>query len=253
MYSKVKKIPSHKCMLDVSEIIFQTCKTYLIQQGKFLLGLEIIIGICMFYYFGVLQRCPSETSPLILGGSIVGILGSYGVAWFGIRMNTLANSRMAFSSLEGKPMQTPRHPPDRRHEHRRAAGLRRTYHDAPHSRLPAHAKWPAPCFIGFAIGESLGASALRICGGIFTKIADIGSDLMKIVFTIKEDDPAQPRRYRRLHRRQCRRQRRPHGGRFRDLRRYRCCPHQLHRAGLSGTTIRPFRLSCSSGYSSCVS
>ena len=104
MYSKVKKIPSHKSMLDVSEIIFQTCKTYLIQQGKFLLGLEIIIGICIVYYFGVLSEMPLGDVAIVLGASIVGILGSYGVAWFGIRMNTLANSRMAFASLEGKPI-----------------------------------------------------------------------------------------------------------------------------------------------------
>src|SRR4030042_2519633 len=107
MYSKVKKIPAHKCMLDVSEIIFQTCKTYLIQQGKFLLGLEIIIGICIFYYFRVLSEMSLGDVAIVLGASIVGILGSYGVAWFGIRMNTLANSRMAFSSLEGKPSKLP--------------------------------------------------------------------------------------------------------------------------------------------------
>ena len=191
MYSKVKKIPSHKCMLDVSEIIFQTCKTYLIQQGKFLLGLEIIIGICIIYYFGVLSEMSVGNVLIVLGASIVGILGSYGVAWFGIRMNTLANSRMAFSSLEGKPSRLLDIP--------LTAGMsigvllvcvELIMMLLIFVFLPRDVAGAA--FIGFAIGESLGASALRICGGIFTKIADIGSDLMKIVFTIKEDDPRNP-------------------------------------------------------------
>jgi K(+)-stimulated pyrophosphate-energized sodium pump len=190
-YVKVKGFPAHKSMLDVAEVIFQTCKTYLIQQGKLLIILEIFIGVCIAYYFGFLQHMDAGGVILILIWSVVGILGSYGVAWFGIRMNTLANSRMAFASLEGKPIKLLDIP--------LRAGMSigvllvcvelimmliilvfmpRNYAGA--------------CFIGFAIGESLGASALRICGGIFTKIADIGSDLMKIVFNIKEDDPRNP-------------------------------------------------------------
>ncbi|MCX5918489.1 MAG: sodium-translocating pyrophosphatase [Deltaproteobacteria bacterium] len=190
-YVKVKAFPAHKSMLDVADVIFQTCKTYLIQQGKLLIVLEIFIGVCIAYYFGFLQHMDAGGVILILIWSVVGILGSYGVAWFGIRMNTLANSRMAFASLEGKPIKLLDIP--------LRAGMSigvllvcvelimmliilvfmpRNYAGA--------------CFIGFAIGESLGASALRICGGIFTKIADIGSDLMKIVFNIKEDDPRNP-------------------------------------------------------------
>ncbi|NWF55181.1 MAG: sodium-translocating pyrophosphatase, partial [Syntrophaceae bacterium] len=190
-YVKVKGFPAHQSMLDVANVIFQTCKTYLIQQGKFLIILEIFIGVCIAYYFGFLQHMETGGVILILIWSVVGILGSYGVAWFGIRMNTLANSRMAFASLEGKPIKLLDIP--------LRAGMSigvllvcvelimmlvilvfmpRNYAGA--------------CFIGFAIGESLGASALRICGGIFTKIADIGSDLMKIVFNIKEDDPRNP-------------------------------------------------------------
>ena len=190
-YVKVKGFPAHKSMLDVADVIFQTCKTYLIQQGKLLILLEIFIGVCIAYYFGFLQHMDAGGVILILIWSVVGILGSYSVAWFGIRMNTLANSRMAFASLEGKPMKLLDIP--------LRAGMSigvllvcvelimmliilvfmpRNYAGA--------------CFIGFAIGESLGASALRICGGIFTKIADIGSDLMKIVFNIKEDDPRNP-------------------------------------------------------------
>jgi K(+)-stimulated pyrophosphate-energized sodium pump len=190
-YVKVKAFPAHKSMLDVANVIFQTCKTYLLQQGKLLIILEIFIGVCIAYYFGFLQHMEAGGVILILIWSVVGILGSYGVAWFGIRMNTLANSRMAFASLEGKPIKLLDIP--------LRAGMSigvllvcvelimmliilvfmpRNYAGA--------------CFIGFAIGESLGASALRICGGIFTKIADIGSDLMKIVFNIKEDDPRNP-------------------------------------------------------------
>ncbi len=190
-YRKVKSMPAHKSMLDVAGLIFETCKTYLIQQGKFLIILEIFIGACIAYYFGFLQHTPLDGVLMILGWSVVGILGSYGVAWFGIRMNTLANARMAFASLEGKPTKLLEIP--------LRAGMSigvllvcvelimmliilifmpRNYAGA--------------CFIGFAIGESLGASALRICGGIFTKIADIGSDLMKIEFNIKEDDPRNP-------------------------------------------------------------
>jgi K(+)-stimulated pyrophosphate-energized sodium pump len=191
MYNKVKRLPAHKSMLDVAEIIFQTCSTYLVQQGKFLLILLAFIGVCIFYYFGFLQQLSMGNVILILCWTVVGILGSYGVAWFGIRMNTLANSRMAFASLEGKPVKLLDIP--------LTAGMSigvllvcvelimmliiLVY-------MPRDVAGAS--FVGFAIGESLGASALRICGGIFTKIADIGSDLMKIVFTIKEDDPRNP-------------------------------------------------------------
>jgi len=190
-YVKVKGFPAHKSMLDVADVIFQTCKTYLLQQGKLLIVLEIFIGVCIAYYFGFLQHMDAGGVILILIWSVVGILGSYGVAWFGIRMNTLANSRMAFASLEGKPIKLLDIP-------LRAGmsiGVLLVCVELimmliilvfmPRSTAGA-------CFIGFAIGESLGASALRICGGIFTKIADIGSDLMKIVFNIKEDDPRNP-------------------------------------------------------------
>jgi K(+)-stimulated pyrophosphate-energized sodium pump len=190
-YVKVKAFPAHKSMLDVANVIFQTCKTYLLQQGKLLIILEIFIGVCIAYYFGFLQHMDAGGVILILIWSVVGILGSYSVAWFGIRMNTLANSRMAFASLEGKPIKLLDIP-------LRAGmsiGVLLVCVELimmliilvfmPRSTAGA-------CFIGFAIGESLGASALRICGGIFTKIADIGSDLMKIVFNIKEDDPRNP-------------------------------------------------------------
>ncbi|HOW52271.1 MAG TPA: sodium-translocating pyrophosphatase [bacterium] len=190
-YLKVRNIRAHQSMLDVSQTIFETCKAYLIQQGKFLVILEVFIAICIAFYFGYLQHNSIGTVILILFWSVIGILGSYGVAWFGIRMNTLANSRMAFSSLERKPIKLLNIPLDAGMSigvvlvcvelimmliillfvSREAAGA---------------------CFIGFAIGESLGASALRVAGGIFTKIADIGSDLMKIVFKIKEDDPRNP-------------------------------------------------------------
>jgi K(+)-stimulated pyrophosphate-energized sodium pump len=190
-YVKVKKFPAHKSMLDVADIIFQTCKTYLIQQGKLLIILEIFIGICIAYYFGFLQHTPVEGVLIILAWSVVGILGSYGVAWFGIRMNTLANSRMAFASLEGKPIKLLDIP-------LRAGmsiGVLLVCVELIMMLIILvfmPRQYAGACFIGFAIGESLGASALRICGGIFTKIADIGSDLMKIVFNIKEDDPRNP-------------------------------------------------------------
>jgi K(+)-stimulated pyrophosphate-energized sodium pump len=190
-YLKVKNLPAHKSMLDVAEIIYQTCKTYLFQQGKLLLVLFIFIAVCIVYYFGFLQHMTMGNVGLILAWTVVGILGSVGVAMFGIRMNTLANARMAFASLEGKPIKLLNIP--------LTAGMSigvllvcvelimmlviMVY-------MPRDVAGAA--FIGFAIGESLGASALRICGGIFTKIADIGSDLMKIFFTIKEDDPRNP-------------------------------------------------------------
>jgi K(+)-stimulated pyrophosphate-energized sodium pump len=178
-------------MLEISELIYETCKTYLITQGKFILLLELFIGVIMVFYFGVLQQFEALKVAVILLFSLIGIAGSYGVAWFGIRVNTFANSRAAFASLRGRPY--------------------------PIYAIPLRAgmsigmllisvelllmlcillfipgDYAGPCFIGFAIGESLGAAALRIAGGIFTKIADIGSDLMKIVFNIKEDDARNP-------------------------------------------------------------
>ena len=178
-------------MREISELIYETCKTYLITQGKFILLLELFIGAVIVLYFGVLLQFPAVKVAIILAFSLVGIAGSYGVAWFGIRINTFANSRTAFASLGGKPF--------------------------PLYAIPLKAgmsigmllisvelflmlcillfvpgDYAGPCFIGFAIGESLGAAALRIAGGIFTKIADIGSDLMKIVFNIKEDDARNP-------------------------------------------------------------
>ncbi|MGB9929658.1 MAG: sodium-translocating pyrophosphatase [Methanosarcina sp.] len=190
-FIKVKKIRAHKSMLDVADIIYETCKTYLIQQGKLLSILFLFIGICIAFYFGFLQETPLSGVLLILAWTIIGILGSYSVAWYGIRMNTLANSRTAFTSLETKPLK-----------------LLNIALDAGMSigvllvcvelimmliiLLFVPRELAGASFIGFAVGESLGASALRIAGGIFTKIADIGSDLMKIVFGIKEDDPRNP-------------------------------------------------------------
>jgi K(+)-stimulated pyrophosphate-energized sodium pump len=195
VFTQTKNLPVHATMLDVSELIYETCKTYLITQGKFILILWAIIAVIISAYFGWLAPVPGKsvavTLPIILLFSLVGIGGSYGVAWFGIRVNTFANSRAAFASLRGKPF--------------------------PIYAIPLRAgmsigmllisvelllmlcillfvpgDYAGPCFIGFAIGESLGAAALRIAGGIFTKIADIGSDLMKIVFNIKEDDARNP-------------------------------------------------------------
>jgi K(+)-stimulated pyrophosphate-energized sodium pump len=191
VYSRVRAMPAHKSMTDVSNIIWETCKTYLLQQGRLLVVLELFIGLCIAYYFGVLQHQGVGKVALILMWSVIGILGSYSVAWFGIRMNTYANSRTAFAALRGKPL--------------------------PIYEIPLQAgmsigvllicvelvmmlvillfvprESAGASFLGFAIGESLGASALRIAGGIFTKIADIGSDLMKVVFRIKEDDPRNP-------------------------------------------------------------
>ena len=195
IYIQLKNLPVHRAMREISELIYETCKTYLITQGKFIMILWVFIAAIVIAYFGVLRPVPGHsvavTLPMILLFSLVGIAGSYGVAWFGIRVNTFANSRTAFASLEGKPF--------------------------PISAIPLKAgmsigmllisvellimlvillfvpgEYAGPCFIGFAIGESLGAAALRIAGGIFTKIADIGADLMKIVFKIKEDDARNP-------------------------------------------------------------
>ncbi len=190
-FTELKNLPVHSSMREVSELIYETCKTYLITQGKFILLLEVFIGVIMVFYFGVLEHLAPMRVAIILLFSLIGIAGSYGVAWFGIRVNTFANSRAAFASLRGKPF--------------------------PIYAIPLRAGMSigmllisvelllmlcillfipgtlaGPCFIGFAIGESLGAAALRIAGGIFTKIADIGSDLMKIVFNIKEDDARNP-------------------------------------------------------------
>jgi len=197
IYMQLKNAPVHQSMRDVSELIYETCKTYMITQGKFILKLELFIGVIMVAYFGFFAK-DANNEPLgavkvatIIAFSLVGIAGSYGVAWFGIRVNTFANSRAAFASLEGKGW-----------------GVYSIPIKAGMSigmllisvelflmlmiLLFMPRDYAGPCFIGFAIGESLGASALRIAGGIFTKIADIGSDLMKIAFKIKEDDPRNP-------------------------------------------------------------
>ncbi|HEX8763690.1 MAG TPA: sodium/proton-translocating pyrophosphatase, partial [Candidatus Acidoferrum sp.] len=195
IYTRLKNLPVHKSMRDISELIYETCKTYLQTQGRFLLLLWAFIAIVIVLYFGWLHPIPekpvSTAVLIILAFSLLGMGGSYAVAWFGIRVNTFANSRTAFAGLSGKPF--------------------------PINHIPLQAgmsvgmmlisvellmmliillfipgDYAGPCFIGFAIGESLGAAALRIAGGIFTKIADIGSDLMKIVFKIKEDDARNP-------------------------------------------------------------
>ncbi len=190
-FFKVRKLPAHKSMLDVAGIIFETCKTYLLQQGKFLAILFAFIAACVAYYFGFLQHKSVGDVLFILLWTVIGILGSYGVAWFGIRMNTLANSRMAFASLERKPIKLLNIPLDSG----MSIGVMLICVELVMMLiilLFVDRTLAGACFIGFAIGESLGASALRIAGGIFTKIADIGSDLMKIVFNIKEDDPRNP-------------------------------------------------------------
>ncbi len=190
-YVQTKNLPAHQAMLDVSQTIWETCKTYLFQQGKFLIGLWILIAICMIYYFGGLSGMPAGEIVIILVCSILGILGSYSVAWFGIRINTVANSRAAFSSLSGNPLNIV----NICLRSGMSVGLLLVSIELFFmimilGYIPK--ELVGPCFIGFAIGESLGASALRICGGIFTKIADIGSDLMKIVFHLPEDDPKNP-------------------------------------------------------------
>jgi len=190
-FSKVKKLKAHKSMLDVAHIIFETCKTYLIQQGKFLVILFAFIASCIAFYFGFLQQMSFGGVLLILMWSVIGILGSYSVAWFGIRMNTLANSRMAFASLERKPIKLLNIPLDAG----MSIGVLLVCVELIMMLIILifiPREFAGASFIGFAIGESLGASALRIAGGIFTKIADIGSDLMKVVFKIKEDDPRNP-------------------------------------------------------------
>ncbi|HEY1171295.1 MAG TPA: sodium-translocating pyrophosphatase [Verrucomicrobiae bacterium] len=190
-YRQIDALPVHPRMRDVSNIIWETCKTYLFQQGRFLSMLWLLIAACMVYYFFFLQEKGIGAVLLILFCSILGILGSYGVAWFGIRINTVANSRAAFSALTGKALQTLNIPL----QSGMSVGLLLVsvelfFMICILAFLPKDLV--GACFIGFAIGESLGASALRICGGIFTKIADIGADLMKIVFKLPEDDPKNP-------------------------------------------------------------
>jgi K(+)-stimulated pyrophosphate-energized sodium pump len=190
-YRQTKALPVHKSMADVSQTIWETCKTYLFQQGKFLAILWLLIGTCIFFYFKVLEEKSFGDVAVILVASVLGILGSYGVAWFGIRINTTANSRTSFAALKGKPVNVVGIPL----RSGMSVGLLLVSVELFFMIcilifLPN--KLVGPCFIGFAIGESLGASVLRICGGIFTKIADIGSDLMKIVFKLPEDDPKNP-------------------------------------------------------------
>ena len=190
-FFKVRKLRAHKSMLDVAATIYETCKTYMIQQGKFLCLLLLFIGICIAFYFGVLDGMGAGRVLMILLWAVLGILGSYVVAWYGMKMNTMANSRMAFASLERKPLKLLNIPLNAGI----SIGVTLICMElvmmlvilifVPRDIAGA-------CFIGFAIGESLGASALRIAGGIFTKIADIGADLMKIVFKIGEDDPRNP-------------------------------------------------------------
>ncbi len=190
-FYKIKALPAHKSLLDISSLIYETCKTYLLQQGKFLLVLEVLVGACIFYYFYSLSHMEIGKVMLVLFWSVVGILGSYGVAWFGIRINTYANSRTAFASLRSLPYDVMAIPL----QAGMSIGVVLICVELIlmiSILLFVHPESAGACFIGFAIGESLGASALRICGGIFTKIADIGSDLMKIVFNIKEDDARNP-------------------------------------------------------------
>jgi K(+)-stimulated pyrophosphate-energized sodium pump len=191
IYVRLKNLPVHTAMREISELIYETCKTYLVTQGKFLFLLWIFIAATIVLYFGVLLHYEVVRVAIILFFSVVGILGSYGVAWFGIRVNTFANSRTAFAGLSGKPYPIYQIP-------LRAGmsiGMMLISVELMMMLiilLFVPGDYAGPCFIGFAIGESLGAAALRIAGGIFTKIADIGSDLMKIVFKIKEDDPRNP-------------------------------------------------------------
>src|SRR6202050_2374509 len=191
IYNKLKNLPVHSSMREISELIYETCKTYLITQGKFLLLLESFIAVVIILYFGVLLKYEAFRVIIILAFSLLGIAGSFGVAWFGIRVNTFANSRTAFAGLRGKPYPIYQIP--------LRAGMSIGMMLISVELLMmliillfVPGDYAGPCFIGFAIGESLGAAALRIAGGIFTKIADIGADLMKIVFKIKEDDVRNP-------------------------------------------------------------
>jgi K(+)-stimulated pyrophosphate-energized sodium pump len=191
IYTRLKNLPVHRAMREISELIYETCKTYLITQGKFLLLLWVFIAVIILLYFGVLLKFEAVRVVIILLFSIVGIAGSYGVAWFGIRVNTFANSRTAFAGLAGKPYPVYNIPL----QAGMSIGMMLISVELLimlFILLFVPGDYAGPCFIGFAIGESLGAAALRIAGGIFTKIADIGSDLMKIVFKIKEDDARNP-------------------------------------------------------------
>ena len=191
IFTQLKNLPVHRSMLEVSELIYETCKTYLITQGKFILILEVFIGVIMLFYFGLLQHFAPIKVAIILLFSLIGIAGSYGVAWFGIRVNTFANSRAAFAGLRGHALSDLRDPA----EAGMSIGMLLISVELFMMLcilLFIPGDYAGSCFIGFAIGESLGAAALRIAGGIFTKIADIGADLMKIVFNIKEDDARNP-------------------------------------------------------------
>lgn len=187
----IKKLPAHKAMLNVSHTIYETCKTYMKQQAKLLIVLEVFIAVCIFYYFYYLNATPLPKVMTVLAWSVLGILGSYAVAWFGMRINTYANSRTAFLSLKGKPFPVMSLPL----RSGMSIGVLLICVELVMMisiLLFVDKENAGACFIGFAIGESLGASALRICGGIFTKIADIGADLMKIIFKIDEDDARNP-------------------------------------------------------------
>ena len=188
---ELKRLPVHDSMREISDLIYETCKTYLVTQGKFILLLEAFIGSIILVYFGFLLRFEPIKVAIILVFSLIGIGGSYGIAWFGIRVNTYANSRTAFAALAGKPFPL--------HSIPLKAGMSIGMLLISVELflmlcilLFIPADYAGPCFIGFAIGESMAAAALRIAGGIFTKIADIGSDLMKIIFNIKEDDARNP-------------------------------------------------------------
>jgi K(+)-stimulated pyrophosphate-energized sodium pump len=191
IFMRLKNLPVHRSMREISELIYETCKTYLITQGRFILLLWAFIAVIILLYFGMLEHMEAMRVVIILVFSLVGIAGSYGVAWFGIRVNTFANSRTAFASLPGKPFPVYQIPL----EAGMSIGMMLISVELLIMLiilLFIPGDYAGPCFIGFAIGESLGAAALRIAGGIFTKIADIGSDLMKIVFKIKEDDARNP-------------------------------------------------------------
>jgi K(+)-stimulated pyrophosphate-energized sodium pump len=191
IYRQLKAMPVHRTMLEVSELIYETCKTYLQTQGKFLMILEVFIAIVIVFYFGFLLHFEAFKVGIILLFSVVGILGSYGVAWFGIRVNTFANSRCAFAALRGRAFPCYAIPL----KAGMSIGMMLISVELLlmlFILLAVPGDYAGPCFIGFAIGESLGAAALRVAGGIFTKIADIGADLMKIVFKIKEDDARNP-------------------------------------------------------------
>ncbi|HEY0839939.1 MAG TPA: sodium/proton-translocating pyrophosphatase, partial [Vulgatibacter sp.] len=191
MAFSVRKLPAHAAMREISELIYETCKTYLQTQGKFILKLEVMVGAIIAFYFGYIAKLGAAKVAVILVFSLLGIAGSYGVAWLGMRINNWANSRSAFASLQGRPYPTYEIPL----RSGMAVGMSLLSIELVlmfSILLLIPGDWAGPCFIGFAIGASLGASALRIAGGIFTKIADIGSDMMKIIFNIKEDDARNP-------------------------------------------------------------